>query len=286
MTEVMVLRELRALLRKKGAMLMSMLGVLLSDEGRQFLKSQGIGLKAFFQRVEDEFVVEGKKGEEKVIWLHPKNGTQPQAQAGLIGNTMSCVNTMDVPMNGIQPKPYAHSSLSVAHHERSKVSAPLGAQQQQQQQQHPGFKLGGPTAHHGQQQQQQQHAARNTSSSLQHGGAHHLGAPHGKERSTLNHHHHHHHHQKHTSGHPNKKKFSSSMDRGTQAFLVPGALNGGVSSGAGAGNFTPAVITTRGAEARYGDGHHVGTSGPNSSVAAQQHQHRMAVPHVLWPTCY
>lgn len=73
MTEGMVLRELRALLRKKGSMLMSMLGVLLSDEGRQFLKSQGIGLKAFFQRVKDEFAIEGKEGEEKLFWLHPKN---------------------------------------------------------------------------------------------------------------------------------------------------------------------------------------------------------------------
>eukprot|EP00397_Hematodinium_sp_SG-2012_P001816 GEMP01001821.1.p1 GENE.GEMP01001821.1~~GEMP01001821.1.p1 ORF type:complete len:423 (+),score=58.66 GEMP01001821.1:187-1455(+) len=67
-SELTVLRELRSLLRKKGTMLMSMMGVLLSDEARQFLKSHGIGLKAFFQRCEEEFQVEGKKGEEKVIW--------------------------------------------------------------------------------------------------------------------------------------------------------------------------------------------------------------------------
>jgi len=106
MTTVMVLRELRALLRKKGSMLMSMVGVLLSDDGRQFLKSLGIGLKAFLQRTEDEFLVEGKKGEEKVIWLRPKNSnaittttitTAAAAATMAHTNTMSnqCLNTND-----------------------------------------------------------------------------------------------------------------------------------------------------------------------------------------------
>jgi len=68
-TQITVLQELRAHLSKKGSMLMSMLGVLLSDEARHYLRSNGIGLKEFFEKCADEFVVEGKRGEEQVLRL-------------------------------------------------------------------------------------------------------------------------------------------------------------------------------------------------------------------------
>lgn len=274
MTEVMVLRELRALLRKKGAMLMSMLGVLLSDEGRQFLKSQGIGLKAFFQRVEDEFVVEGKKGEEKVIWLHPKNSTLAPPPTQVPNGNMSCVS-MDVPMNnGIQQQKPTYPHTVSAHHEaRSKVSAPhttIG---------HNGFKIGAhiPSSING-----QERGFTGMNNSSFNGASHHHLGPHGKERG-LN-------HQKHAAQ-GGGKKFSS-MDK-QQRFAGTGSMNavvgagtgsmhGGAASSASSTNFTPAVITTR--ETRYGE-EHASTSGANGGGAGQ-HQHHMAVPHVLWPTCY
>jgi len=72
-TQITVLQELRAHLSKKDSMLMSMLGVLLSDEARHYLRSNGIGLKEFFEKCADEFVVEGKRGEEQVLRL-PTSG--------------------------------------------------------------------------------------------------------------------------------------------------------------------------------------------------------------------
>lgn len=57
--------------------LLSMLGVALSDESRTFLKRHALGLKSFLAELDDLFQIEGPKGAERVIYIGGQDGNGP-----------------------------------------------------------------------------------------------------------------------------------------------------------------------------------------------------------------
>jgi len=71
-----ILRECREHMSVPGQqqLLLSMLGIALSEPARNFLKRQNLGLKHFLARHPHEFRVEGPKGGEKVFWMSGMHG--------------------------------------------------------------------------------------------------------------------------------------------------------------------------------------------------------------------
>lgn len=66
-------------------LLLSMLGIALSEPARQYLRRMNMGLKHFLARFPHEFHVEGPKGCEKVLWLNAGIGPDMTAIFGGCG---------------------------------------------------------------------------------------------------------------------------------------------------------------------------------------------------------
>lgn len=84
-----VLQECRDHMRMPGRnqLLLSMLGIALSQPARAFLRRANLGLKHFLARSPHEFRVEGPKGCERVIWC----GAGSEVSAGYVGSTVAAV---------------------------------------------------------------------------------------------------------------------------------------------------------------------------------------------------
>jgi hypothetical protein len=66
---------------ERKEVLLSMLGVALSDASRGFLKRQQSGLKSFLAEHQDLFIIDGPKGAEKVIFIGNENSLAASDQS-------------------------------------------------------------------------------------------------------------------------------------------------------------------------------------------------------------
>jgi hypothetical protein len=73
---------------ERNQVLLSMLGVALSDASRAFLKRHALGLKSFLADLEDLFRIEGPKGAERVIFLGTENSLTNSPLSGSMGTPL------------------------------------------------------------------------------------------------------------------------------------------------------------------------------------------------------
>eukprot|EP00746_Dinoflagellata_sp_MGD_P016297 gnl/MRDRNA2_/MRDRNA2_136737_c0_seq1.p1 gnl/MRDRNA2_/MRDRNA2_136737_c0~~gnl/MRDRNA2_/MRDRNA2_136737_c0_seq1.p1 ORF type:complete len:504 (-),score=113.37 gnl/MRDRNA2_/MRDRNA2_136737_c0_seq1:189-1700(-) len=91
---------------ERNQVLLSMLGVALSDASRAFLKRHALGLKSFLAELEDLFRIEGPKGAERVIFVGNENSLNSPP---LTGNESSLTSS---PMTGSMGTPVPPPGLA------------------------------------------------------------------------------------------------------------------------------------------------------------------------------